>query len=313
MKYAAMSAWIATVAAALATGAAAPAVGDLHLTYDFAAAKRQEPYRLYVPRSYDGLRPYPLIVILHGSGADENAPFEHSALRGMAEERGYILLCPLGYGNFGAYGDLYPVVVTREMRAQGDALRKMVEAGATKYPHSVLPAEKPVPPDDYAEMPAADLVDPRTAALSEADVMNVLERVRKAYRIDPSRIYLMGNSMGGVGTLYLGVRYPGIWAALAPSGGPVAAWSYPFERLRQGHIALLLIHGERDSHSNPRASRALLEAARAEHVEASLLIVKGADHEHAWREVLPQTFDFFDRHRKPEAGAGREHPEEDPR
>ena len=42
--------------------------------------------------------------------------------------------------------------------------------------------------------------------------------------------------MGGVGTLYLAVRYPEVWAAVAPAGGPIAAWSYPFERLRDFHV-----------------------------------------------------------------------------
>ena len=288
-----------TVTAVSVARTAVPARGDLHLTYYFAQARRQEPYRLFVPSSYDGSKPYPLVVVLHGSGSDENAPFEHSDLRRIAQQRGYILVCPLGYSNFGGYGDFYPVMVTREMRAAGDAIRKLAQSGVKSYPQGRQSAERPAAAGDSAEMPAADLVDPRTDALSEADVMNVLKRVRARYRIDPSRIYLMGNSMGGVGTLYLGVRYPRIWAALAPSGGPVAAWSYPYGRLRRGHVALLLVHGDRDAHSNSLASRAIMEAARAEHVEASLLVVKGGDHAHAWTMVLPQTFDFFDRHRRP--------------
>jgi para-nitrobenzyl esterase len=289
------------LAGTAASAVAAPVAtrGDQHLSYYFGAGNKQEPYRIYVPGSYDGSRPYPLVVVLHGSGSDENDPFERSDLRRIAEQRGYILLCPLGYSAFGGYGDFYPVVVTREMRAAQDTVRKLAEAGAKKYPPSALPVESPAAPDDYAEMPAANLVDPHTATLSEADVMSVLEHIRETYRIDSSRIYLMGNSMGGVGTLYLGARYPEIWAGLAPSGGPIAAWSYPYERLRQGHVALLLVHGDRDAHSNPLASRAILVAALAQQVDASILIVKDGDHAHAWTQVLAQTFDFFDRHRKP--------------
>lgn len=290
---------------AIALGLSGPAsaapqpTGDLHLTYEFAQAGKPMPYRLYVPASYDGSKAYPLIVVLHGSGSDENAPFERSDLRKMADQRGYILVAPLGYSPFGAYGDFYPVVATREMVAQGDAIRKLAAGGAAHYPASALPVEKPVPEGDYAEMPAANLVDPQTATLSEEDVMNVLERVRAAYRVDPKRIYLMGNSMGGIGALYLGVRHPEIWAAMAPSGGPVAAWSYPYERLREGHVALMLVHGDLDSHSNPAASRAIMRDAKAQGVDASLLVVKGGDHVHAWTMVLPQTFDFFDAHVKP--------------
>jgi dienelactone hydrolase len=54
-----------------------------------------------------------------------------------------------------------------------------------------------------------------TNALSEKDVMNVLEIVCKEYNVDEHRIYLMGHSMGGAGTLHLGTKYPDKWAALA--------------------------------------------------------------------------------------------------
>lgn len=277
--------------------AASPIVtGDQHLEYDFKEAHARMPYRLYVPSRYDGSRPYPLVVVLHGSGSDENAPFARSALKQIAEQRGYVLVCPLGYNTFGGYGDFYPVIVTRQMRAGAEALRRLVQSGAKAYPPAMVAREKPAAADDWAELPASYAVDPTVGVLSEKDVMNVLALVRRSYRIDPARIYLMGNSMGGVGTLYLGARYPQIWAALAPSGGPVAAWSYPYERLRAHHIALLLVHGELDEHSNAAASAAIAAAARAEGVEASLLLVKGGDHARAWTMVLPQTFDFFDRH-----------------
>jgi predicted peptidase len=51
---------------------------------------------------------------------------------------------------------------------------------------------------------------------SEKDVMNVLDMIRKEFNVDERRIYLMGHSMGGAGTYYLGSKYPQIWAALAP-------------------------------------------------------------------------------------------------
>jgi poly(3-hydroxybutyrate) depolymerase len=45
--------------------------------------------------------------------------------------------------------------------------------------------------------PPPDLVRRRVLELSEQDVMQVLERVKRQYKIDESRIYLMGHSMGG--------------------------------------------------------------------------------------------------------------------
>ncbi len=48
------------------------AKGDQHRTYDFPAAKKAMPYRLYVPTTWDGQSRLPLIVMLHGGGSDEN-------------------------------------------------------------------------------------------------------------------------------------------------------------------------------------------------------------------------------------------------
>ena len=48
---------------------------------------------------------------------------------------------------------------------------------------------------------------PNLADLSEQDVMNVLALARKEFDIDDRRIYLLGQSMGGAGALFLGVKY----------------------------------------------------------------------------------------------------------
>ena len=42
---------------------------------------------------------------------------------------------------------------------------------------------------------------------SEKDVMTVLDMIRKEFNVDERRIYLMGHSMGGAGTYYLGSKY----------------------------------------------------------------------------------------------------------
>src|SRR5579872_4744882 len=48
------------------------AKGDQHRTYKFPDANMDMPYRLYVPRTWDGHSQLPLIVMLHGAGSDEN-------------------------------------------------------------------------------------------------------------------------------------------------------------------------------------------------------------------------------------------------
>jgi predicted esterase len=53
-------------------------------------------------------------------------------------------------------------------------------------------------------------------SLAEKDVYDALADVRRRFSIDEDRIYLTGLSMGGGGTLWLGLTRPDLWAAIAP-------------------------------------------------------------------------------------------------
>ena len=52
--------------------------------------------------------------------------------------------------------------------------------------------------------------------VAEKDVMDVLADVKKRFNIDEDRTYLTGLSMGGGGTLWIGLTRPDLWAAIAP-------------------------------------------------------------------------------------------------
>jgi poly(3-hydroxybutyrate) depolymerase len=52
--------------------------------------------------------------------------------------------------------------------------------------------------------------------IAEKDVYDVLADVERRFPIDKNRVYLTGLSMGGGGTLWLGLTRPDIWAAIAP-------------------------------------------------------------------------------------------------
>ncbi|MBE9461138.1 alpha/beta hydrolase-fold protein [Dyadobacter subterraneus] len=52
--------------------------------------------------------------------------------------------------------------------------------------------------------------------IPEMDVYDVLADVKKRFNIDENRTYLTGLSMGGGGTLWIGLTRPDIWAAIAP-------------------------------------------------------------------------------------------------
>lgn len=58
------------------------------------------------------------------------------------------------------------------------------------------------------------------------DALEVLKIAEDELKPDPSRIYLVGHSMGGHGTILNGALYPGDFAAIAPSAGWISASTY---------------------------------------------------------------------------------------
>ncbi|NQT88642.1 NPCBM/NEW2 domain-containing protein, partial [bacterium] len=128
--------------------------GNFLRSYRSALDGSLQSYSLAVPRDYDGSKPTPLIVTLHGHGW-------YAAYQGHPQRAvdGVITVAPHGRGSI-----------------------------------------------DY--MLAA-----------EGDVLAVVDDVLRDYRIDRSRIYLEGHSMGGTGSWHLGVHYPDRFAAIAPVCG----------------------------------------------------------------------------------------------
>jgi dienelactone hydrolase len=53
----------------------------------------------------------------------------------------------------------------------------------------------------------------------DMDVLEVIQDVERHYRVDRSRIYLMGHSMGGYGTNNVSTHHPDLFAAVAPAEG----------------------------------------------------------------------------------------------
>lgn len=177
--------------------------------YAFAEAGEIMPYRVFVPSKYDGKAALPLVVVLHGGGADQDTYFKlrGPTLTNEAEKHGFIIVTPLGYRPTGGWG------------------------------RSATPGAAPSAPPDPARA--------KTAELSEKDAFNVIELVSKEYGVDRSRTYLMGNSMGGGGTWHLGAKYPERWAAIAPCAATTVGEGFPIEKLK--NMPLLYTVGEKDN------------------------------------------------------------------
>jgi pimeloyl-ACP methyl ester carboxylesterase len=143
------------------------------------------------------------------------------AMEKEAEKRGYICVSPLGYITGGGWGSTFRIV---------SAPRQGGAPGGPAGPGAPGARGGPGAPGGRGATP--NPAQTRTRELSEKDALNVLDLVMKEYNADSSRVYLMGNSMGGVGTWYLGQKFPEKWTAIAPAAGPVEVETYPYEHLQ---------------------------------------------------------------------------------
>ena len=231
------------------------AKGDLTRHHYLKEADAILPYRLFVPAAYDGKRELPLVVALHGSGGSENT-----------------------------------------MMDRDKALLKVL---AERYSYIVAspPGYRPNSGYGRGQSPEQSVIPGlmKTAGLAERDVMHVVELVRKEYRVDSRRIYLLGHSGGGGGTWTLGVQYPGIWAARAPIASAFVS-SAELDLTRVKDVPVLVSHGNKDTVAPIESSLKMVEKLKQAGGHLRFPEVPGADHDTVVAAVLPQAFEFFKDH-----------------
>ena len=97
-------------------------------------------------------------------------------------------------------------------------------------------------PDDFIIVSAFGRGDVYYRSVGEQDVLDVMDGVMSRYSVDPDRIYLIGNSMGGMGTWYLGTLYAERFAAIAPFCGRFDTAFLPNLR----NVKTWVVHGNAD-------------------------------------------------------------------
>ncbi|MFA6506264.1 MAG: hypothetical protein WCT14_09210 [Treponemataceae bacterium] len=165
--------------------------GFIYDTYWFEEGKRTMSYRMYIPTTYDPKVPNKMILLVHGNTVNQDYWFTDTyepiynikPIEDYAEKHGYILVAPNAYIVAGNYGDT-------------DNIPYMTEPTRT----ALNDAEKGL------------------RILSGKGFMMGFDEVLKKYNIDRKKIFLMGNSMGGKGTLFLGNKFHETFKALVVTG-----------------------------------------------------------------------------------------------
>jgi predicted peptidase len=181
-------------------------------------------YRLLKPEGYDpsGTTAYPLVIFLHGIG--ERGDNNEAQLRHGVKE--------------------FANPETRK-----------------KHPCFVVAPQCPLSQVwARVERKGNDLVVsiPKDPTEPTALVLELMDALPKEFRIDASRVYITGLSMGGFGTWDILARQPDRFAAALPvCGGGVVDTAPAFAK-----IPLWVFHGAADPLVKPEHSRQMVEAVR---------------------------------------------------
>jgi predicted peptidase len=229
--------------------------------HHFADTNEDIPYALFVSSKVDPKKKAPLIVTLHGLGGTHTTMMRPVALD-LAEANGYILLAPMGYNPRGWYG------IPRGVRRGG-----------------------PPPTLNGANDP------PNVRELSEKETLEVIDLVKKEFKIDEDRTYLMGHSMGGAGTYYLAVKYPKQWAAIAVLA-PAAFSLDPNSLAKIPKTPVMVVHGDMDTAVPVSLSRTWVEVMTSLKIPHQYIEVPGGDHGSVITSHQAEVFAFFAKHKR---------------
>jgi len=238
--------------------------GEQYRVYNFPAGQGESiPYRLFVPQRWNPNTKLPVLVTLRaGSSVDNPYSRGNNDLVKQAEQRGYIVVTPMGYRPLPQpyYGSSYTL----------------------DRPNAPAPAAGWTPEENQR---------------AEQDVLYVLDLVVKEYNADTDRIYLHGQNPSGSGALHLAAKYPERWAAVVISSGPIVTTNYPFDSIK-GKMSLLVIHGDQDTNNPIASSQKMAEVFKAAGVDTTYATVPGGTHLEAYLTYASQIFDFLDKHKK---------------
>lgn len=103
----------------------------------------------------------------------------------------------------------------------------------------------------------------------------LLNDLTRKYRVDKSRIYLTGLSMGGYGTWTLAAAHPEMFAAIVP----ICGGGNPSDAAKLAHLPIWVFHGAKDSTVPIRRSEEMVESIKAAGGDVKFTVYPEAGHD----------------------------------
>jgi len=132
--------------------------------------------------------------------------------------------------------------------------------------------------------------------IAEKDVWDMLADVERKFSVDADRRYLTGLSMGGGGTLWIGLTRPDYWAAIAPVCPAIPAMTdvyYPNAK----NLPVKIFHGDADPVVKVESSRDLVKALEKAGAKVTYVEYPGVQHD-SWVNAYANgdIFQWFRQH-----------------
>lgn len=137
------------------------------------------------------------------------------------------------------------------------------------------------------------LIAPQCPAgeLWDADALHALvDEVVRTYRVDETRLYVTGLSMGGYGTWDLAMRYPDRFAAIAP----ICGWGQRLLACRIKEVPVWTFHGAKDQVILIDRTEELVNTLRQCDGDVQFTVYPEANHD-SWTLTYenPQLYDWM--------------------
>lgn len=210
------------------------------------------PYRIMFPEGYKKSERYPLVFFLHGGGE-----------RGIDNEK------QLTYGA--------SLFASQDNRTKFPCIMLVPQCPEEGYWASanIDRSVNPYPIDfDYTR----SLTPPMAAA------MEILDNIITTEYVDTSRIYIIGLSMGGLGTFEAVYKQPDTFAAAVPicGGGDTTLYT-----LNGRSIPFWIFHGEKDKIIDVNYSRAMAHKLNSLSVPVQYTEYAGVKH-NSWENAFAE-------------------------
>ena len=210
------------------------------------------PYRILIPENYTSQNPFPLLLFLHGAGergSDNKSQLVHGSFLFKSED----------------FRNNYPAIVLFPQCPEKSSWTNV------KRNYDMLNGKK----FDFFK----EISENKQLIMVE----KLLDFIEKKYSIDPTRRYVGGLSMGGMGTFELVARNPDYFAAAFPiCGGGNPDWS---DLLKT--TPFWIFHGEDDGVVSVDFSRKMYEVLGKEKASVRLTIYPDVNH-NSWDNAFAE-------------------------